>query len=98
MAKKIDHIGKALGATRQISVGSRASGPLELLQLGEEIGARLSSKGGRPSDPKWNVRRVIPLKEESWNYLRQQTGNLRDEPRPSRSAASRARNRSFEKR
>ena len=71
MPKKIDRMGKALGATKQMSVRKRASGPLELLQLGEEIGARLSSRGGRPSDPKWNVRRVIPLKQESWNYLRQ---------------------------
>ena len=80
MAKKIDRVGKALGATKQMSVRSRASGPLELLQLGEEIGARLSSRGGRPSDPKWNVRRVIPLKEESCNYLWQQSGKLRVSP------------------
>ena len=37
-------------------------------------------QGGRPSDPKWNVRRVIPLKEASWNYLRQQSGKLRVSP------------------
>ena len=48
MAKKTDRIGKALGATRQISVGTRPSGPLELLQLGKEIGARLRSRGGGP--------------------------------------------------
>ena len=46
MAKKTDRIGKALGATRQISVGTRPSGPLELLQLGKEIGARLRSREG----------------------------------------------------
>ena len=80
MAKKIDRIGKALGATKQMSVKTRASGPMELLRLGEEIGARLTSRGGRPSDPKWNVRRVIPLKEESWNYLQQQSGKLRVSP------------------
>ena len=80
MAKKIDRVGKALGATKQMSLRTRASGPMELLQLGEEIGARLISRGGRPSDPKWNVRRVIPLKEESWNFLRQQSGKLRVSP------------------
>ena len=80
MAKKIDRVGKALGATRQMSLKTRASGPLELIQLREEIAARLSSRGGRPSDPKWNLRRVIPLKEESWTFLRQQSGKLRVTP------------------
>ena len=61
MAKKMDRIGKALGATRQFSPKTRASGPLALVQLREEIDARLSSRGGRPSDPEWNLRRAIPL-------------------------------------
>jgi hypothetical protein len=80
MAKKIDRVGKTLGATRQMSLKTRPSGPLELMRLQEEIGARLISRGGRPSDPKWNLRRVIPLKEESWNFLRQQSGKLRVSP------------------
>jgi len=80
MAKKIDRVGKSLGATRQVSLKTRASGPLELVRLREEIGVRLSSRGGRPSDPTWNLRRVIPLKEESWNFLRQQSGKLRVSP------------------
>jgi|SRR3990170_115410 len=80
MAKKIDRVGKTLGATRQVSLKTRAAGPLELIRLREEIDARLSSRGGRPSDPKWNLRRVIPLKEESWNFLRQQSDKLRVSP------------------
>lgn len=80
MPKKIDRVGKILGATKQMSLKTRASGPLELIRLREEIGARLSSRGGRPSDPKWNLRRVIPLKEETWKFLRQQSGKLRVSP------------------
>lgn len=57
MAKKPDRAGRALGAARQFSVKTRLSGPLEWVQLREEIDARLSSRGGRRSDPEWNLRR-----------------------------------------
>src|SRR3972149_8386110 len=80
MAKKIDRVGKTLGATRQVSLKTRAAGPLELIRLREEIDARLSSRGGRPSDPKWNLRRVIPLKEASWDFLQETSGKLRVNP------------------
>ena len=80
MAKQTDRVGRALGATRQFSLKMRASGPLELIQLREEIDARLSSRGGRPSDPKWNLRRVIPLKKASWDFLRETSGKLRVNP------------------
>jgi hypothetical protein len=80
MAKKMDRVGKALGATRQFSLKTRASGPLELIQLREEIDARLTSRGGRPSDPEWNLRRVIPLKKASWDFLQETSGKLRVNP------------------
>jgi len=80
MAKKLDRIGRALGATRQLSLKTRASGPLEWIQLREEIGARLSSRGGRPSDPDWKLRRVIPFKKSSWDFLQQTSGKLRVNP------------------
>jgi len=80
MAKKMDRIGKALGATRQFSPKTRVSGPLALVQLREEIAARLSSRGGRPSDPEWNLRRAIPLKKASWDFLQETSGKLRVNP------------------
>ena len=80
MAKKIDRVGKALGATKQFSVKTHASGPLAWVQLREEIDARLSSRGGRPSDPEWNLRRVIPFKQSSWDFLQQTSGKLRVNP------------------
>ena len=80
MAKKLDRIGKALGATRQLSLKTKIAGPLELIQLREEIDSRLRSRGGRPSDPDWDLRRVIPLRKSSWNYLRQTSTKLRVNP------------------
>ena len=80
MAKKIDRVGKALGATKQFPVKTHASGPLAWVQLREEIDARLSSRGGRPSDPEWNLRRVIPFKKSSWDFLQQTSGRLRVNP------------------
>lgn len=80
MAKKTDRIGKALGATRQLSLKTKATGPLNWLQLRQEIDARLSSRGGRPSDPEWDLRRVIPLKKSSWDFLREASEKLRVNP------------------
>jgi len=80
MAKKIDRVGKALGATRQLSLKTHIAGPLDLLQLRAEIEARLKSRGGRPSDPEWDLRRVIPLKKSSWDFLRKTSGKLRVDP------------------
>ena len=80
MAKKMDRVGRALGATRQLPLKTRASGPLEWVQLREEIDARLRSRGGRPSDPEWNLRRVIPLKKVSWDFLQETSGKLRVNP------------------
>lgn len=80
MAKNLDRVGKALGATRQLSLKTHAAGPLKCIQLQEEIGARLSSRGGRPSEPEWNLRRVIPFMKSSWDFLQQTSGKLRVNP------------------
>ena len=74
MATKQDEfekrVTKALGAQRSFSLdGLPSQGPLDLLQLRAELGRRLRSSGGRPTDPEWSVRRVIPFKEERWREL-----------------------------
>ncbi len=74
MASKQDEfeqrISRALGAQRSFSVdGLPSHGPLDLLQLRAELGRRLQSTGGRPTDPEWNLRRVIPFKEKGWRDL-----------------------------
>ena len=62
---------KALGAQAVIPLpGLPSQGPLDLLQLREELANRLRSTGGRPSDPEWDLRRVIPLKKERWDQLK----------------------------
>ena len=76
----MDKIGNALGATRQFSLKTKIGGPLEWIQLCEEIDSRLRSRGGRPSDPEWDLRRVIPLKKSSWDFLRQTSSKLRVNP------------------
>lgn len=63
-------VAQALGAQRSIPVdGLPSQGPLDLLQLRAELGRRLRSSGGRPTDPEWTVRRVIPFKEKGWRDL-----------------------------
>ncbi len=74
MAKKKDESGdriqQALGAQHVVSVkGLPSQGPLDLLQLRAELGSRLRSSGGRPSDPEWTIRRLIPFKREEWQEL-----------------------------
>lgn len=64
------NVGSALGASRVISLpGLPSSGPLDLLQLRAEVAQRLRSSGGRPTDPSWNVQRLVPFREERWRRL-----------------------------
>ncbi len=65
-------ITEALGAQRSIPLdGLPSQGPLDLLQLRTELGRRLRSSGGRPTDPEWTLRRIIPFKEKGWRDLEQ---------------------------
>ena len=70
---------KALGAERSFPLdGLPSQGPLDLLQLQAELGRRLRSSGGRPTDPEWSVRRVIPFKKEGWRELERLAERCRD--------------------
>ena len=65
-----DEIAEALGADRVVALERLPSGgPLDLLELRAEVGRRLRSTGGRPTDPDWNVRRLVPFRREGWNDL-----------------------------
>lgn len=67
LEKRIQH---ALGAERVIPRENLPSqGPLDLLQLRTEVGRRLHSSGERPTDPDWELRRVLPFKREGWAEL-----------------------------
>ncbi|NJL27288.1 MAG: hypothetical protein HC897_05035 [Thermoanaerobaculia bacterium] len=73
-----ERVAKALGADRSIPLaGLPSQGPLDLLQLRAELGRRLRSSGGRPTDPAWSVRRLIPFKEDLWRELEQLAARCR---------------------
>jgi hypothetical protein len=44
--------------------GLPSAGPLDLLQLRAEVAARLKSSGGRPTDPNWDVQRLVPFQSK----------------------------------
>ncbi|MBI5480326.1 MAG: hypothetical protein HY906_15795 [Deltaproteobacteria bacterium] len=61
---------EALGASRAVPLpGLPSGGPLDLLQLRAEVVGRLRSTGGRPTDPEWDVQRLVPFREERWRQL-----------------------------
>lgn len=63
-------IQEALGARRVVKLDRLPSqGPLDLLQLRADLQRRLRSSGGRPTDPDWSIRRVVPFKEGHWREL-----------------------------
>ena len=69
--KQIDkRVAKALGAKRIVPVPNLPSGgPLDLLALRTHVASRLRSSGGRPTDPDWNVQRLVPFRKERWRQL-----------------------------
>jgi len=65
-----EEIARALGAERVVSLERLPSqGPLDLLELRAEVQRRLRSTGGRPTDPDWDVRRLVPFRREGWQEL-----------------------------
>ena len=58
----MDRIAKGLGAERKGNVGA-LGGYFGAMQLLANVGARLRvpSGGGRPTDPRWTRRRLVPL-------------------------------------
>lgn len=63
-------IAKALGAARIVDLQRPSSqGPLDLLELRAEVHRRLRSTGGRPTDPDWGMRRLVPFRREGWQEL-----------------------------
>ncbi len=74
----VAEIADALGASRHVHVeaGAQAQGPLGLLQLRSELALRLQSDGGRPTDPSWTVRRVVPFRPAGWAELQEFAARL----------------------
>jgi len=67
---KASAVAAALGASRVVALpGLPSGGPLDLLQLRAEVAQRLRSSGGRPTDPNWNVQRLVPFSDAHWRQL-----------------------------
>lgn len=72
-----DGIGGALGASRVVRLeGSRAGGPLGWMKLAQTLQTRLVSRGGRPSDPHWDTKRLVPFRRRTWERLSQEAKEL----------------------
>ncbi|MBM4368042.1 MAG: hypothetical protein FJ090_14620 [Deltaproteobacteria bacterium] len=72
-----DRIAGALGASRRVTLApGGGQGPLGLLQLRAEVADRLRSTGGRPTDPDWTVRRVVPFRPAGWAELEEFAARL----------------------
>ncbi len=70
-------IAEALGASRVIDLGiRRQDGPLDWLALAHALQERLVSSGGRPSDPRWDTRRLVPFRRQTWKRLARQAAAL----------------------
>ena len=76
-----DPIADALGASRVEDVDANAQGPLGLMQLRAQMRRRLRSTGGRPSDPSWTMRRVVPFNPDRWSALEALSERLSSEGR-----------------
>lgn len=76
----IDEFAEELGADRVIPLNlPKSRGPLDLLHLLTEVKQRLRSAGGRPSDPLWTVKRLVPFKAQSWKELEELTERFEKE-------------------
>jgi hypothetical protein len=69
-SSRTDEIAEALGASRVVPLERLPSqGPLDLVELRTEVQGRLRSTGGRPTDPDWDIRRLVPFRKEDWREL-----------------------------
>lgn len=75
----MDKIAKGLGARRGKKVRATA-GYFGALQLLADLEARLRIPrgGGRPTDPRWTERRLIPLAPETLDRLEELTAKIRE--------------------
>lgn len=75
----MDKIAKGLGAERRGNISAKG-GYFGALQLLADIEARLRvpAGGGRPTDPRWTERRLVPLAPETLDRLERLTVGIRE--------------------
>ena len=78
MRLDMDKIAKGLGAERRGKV-SAPGGYFGALQLLADIEARFQvpAGGGRPTDPRWTERRLVPLAPKTLDRLEELTARIR---------------------
>jgi hypothetical protein len=70
--RKLDEaaVARVLGASRVARVAERKPyGPLEWMGMARSLQDRLVSRGGRPSDPRWDTKRLVPFRRRTWQRL-----------------------------
>lgn len=74
----MDRIAKSLGAERVGRVSSKG-GYFGALQLASEVEARfrVPAGGGRPTDPRWTERRLVPLAPRTLQRLEKLSAKIR---------------------
>lgn len=75
----MDKIASGLGAERRGKVAARA-GYFGAMQLLADVEAtfRVPVGGGRPTDPRWTERRLVPLAPQTLERLEQITSRVRE--------------------
>ena len=75
----MDKIAKRLGAERRGKV-SATGGYFGAMQLLADVEAkfRVPARGGRPTDPRWTERRLVPLAPETLERLERITSRVRE--------------------
>jgi hypothetical protein len=71
------NIAKILGASKEIKLKHKATGgPLDWLTLAHTVQSCLISRGGRPSNPQWDTKRLVPFSTETWKHLLQKKKDI----------------------
>ncbi|MBD3267344.1 hypothetical protein GF373_11810 [bacterium] len=60
---------EGLGGEKVGEIPNFSIDPIGLKFMATHIGKRLSSQGGRPTDPSWKTIRKVPMKNETWKRL-----------------------------
>ena len=66
-----------LGAEEALHLGHFSLDPIGLTNMATQIGKRLVSKGGRPTDSSWEISRKVPMKKGAWRTCEEISEALR---------------------
>jgi hypothetical protein len=71
--RTVEDLRRALGADVPARVRRTGHGPFGVLALSADIAARLrpgaGGRPGRPTDPAWELRRLVGFRRETWEAL-----------------------------